>query len=60
MLLDLNPQKISLRRAMGSDIEDTCLFTHDLAMVLETLSPAQVQEMPLPAAENSEPLERSA
>jgi len=45
---------------MGSDIEDTCLFTHDLAMVLETLSPAQVQEMPLPAAENSEPLERSA
>jgi len=27
----------------GSDIEDTCLFTHDLAMVLETLSPSVVK-----------------
>jgi hypothetical protein len=32
----------------GSDIEDTCLFTHDLAMVLETLRPAEVQELGAP------------
>jgi hypothetical protein len=44
----------------GSDIEDTCLFTHDLTMVLETLCPAEVRELRPQSAVEPVPLQRSA